>query len=91
MPLTSHLSLFVCLFVCLFNRLLRAETHLGPDGTRLKQNAQARLQSLYKHAGQLVYENVKKLRNSFEVLYNVQININRTSLLNLFRCSFDER
>ena len=55
----------VCLFVCLFNRLLRAETHLGPDGTRLKRNAQARLQSL-KHAGQLVYENVKKLRNRFE-------------------------
>ena len=46
--------------VCLFNRLLRAETHLGPDGTRLEQNAQARLKSLYKHAGQLVYETVKK-------------------------------
>ena len=43
-----------------------AETHLGPDGTRLKQNAQARLKSLCKHAGQLVYENVKKLRNRFE-------------------------
>ena len=57
----------VCLFVCLFNRLLRAEKHLGPDGTRLKQNAQARLKSLYKHAGQLVYENVKKLRNRFEL------------------------
>ena len=39
----------------LFNRLLRAETHLGPDGTRFKQNAQAI--SLYKHAGQLVYGN----------------------------------
>ena len=25
------------LFVCLFNRSLRAETHLGPDGTRLKK------------------------------------------------------
>ena len=24
-------------------RTLRAETHLGPDGTRLQQNAQARL------------------------------------------------
>ena len=29
----------------LFNRLLRVETHLGPDGTRLKQNAQARLKA----------------------------------------------
>ena len=29
----------------LFNRSLRAETHLGPDGTRLKQNAQARLKA----------------------------------------------
>ena len=55
-----------CLFVCLFNRSLRAETHLGPDGTRLKQNAQTRLKSQYKHAGQLVYENIKKLRNRFE-------------------------
>ena len=50
----------------MFNRSLRAETHLGPDGTRLKQHAQARLKSLHKHAGQLVYENVKKLRNRFE-------------------------
>ena len=41
------------LFVCLFKRSLRAETHLGSDGTRLEQNAQARLKSLYKHAGQL--------------------------------------
>ena len=56
----------VHLHFLLFNRLLRAETHLGSDGTRLKQNAQARLKSLYKHAGQLVYENVKKLRNRFE-------------------------
>ena len=41
--------LFVCLFVCLFsNRSLRAKTHLGPGGTRLEQNAQARLKSLYK-------------------------------------------
>ena len=46
-------------FVCLFNRSLRTETHLGPDGTRLKQNAQAKLKSLYKHAGQLVCGNVK--------------------------------
>ena len=29
----------------LFNRSLRAETHLGPDGTRLKQNAQAKLKA----------------------------------------------
>ena len=50
---------FSTLFVCLFNRSLRTETHLGPDGTRLKQNAQARLKSLYKHAGQLVCGNVK--------------------------------
>ena len=41
-------------YVCLFNQSLRAETHLGPDGTRLEQSAQARLKSLYKHAGQLV-------------------------------------
>ena len=34
-------------YVCLFNRSLRAETHLGHDGTRLKQNAQVRLKSLY--------------------------------------------
>ena len=37
----------------LFNRSPRAETHFGPDETRLEQNAQARLKSLYKHAGQL--------------------------------------
>ena len=45
----------VCLFVCLFvNRSLRVETHLGPDGTRPEQtDVQARLKSLYKHAGQL--------------------------------------
>ena len=49
------------------NQSLRAEAHLGPNGTRLEQNAQARLKSLYKHAGQLVYENVKKeTRNRFE-------------------------
>ncbi len=29
--------------ICLFKSLLCVETHLGPDGTRLKQNAQARL------------------------------------------------
>ena len=29
--------------VCLFNRSLHAETLLGTDGTRLKENVQARL------------------------------------------------
>ena len=52
----SQIHLFV---VCLFNRSLPAETHLGPDGTRPERNAQTRLKSLYRHAGQLVYENVK--------------------------------
>ena len=33
----------VCLFVCLFTHSLRAEAHLGPDGTRLEQNVQGRL------------------------------------------------
>ena len=47
-------------FLYMFNWSLRADTHLGPDGTRLKQNAQARLKILYKHAGQLVYGNVKR-------------------------------
>ena len=28
--------LFVCLFVCIYKRLVRAETHLDPDGSRLK-------------------------------------------------------
>ena len=60
LSITVATTLFVCLFVYLFNRSLRVETHLGPDGTRLKQNAQARLKSLYKHAGQLVYRNVKR-------------------------------
>ena len=55
-----NFSAIQCLFVCLFNRSLRVETHLGPDGTRPEQNAQARLKSLYKHAGQLVYENLKR-------------------------------
>ena len=48
---------FVCLFVCLFNRSLRAETHLGPDGTRLEQMLKPDYKSLYKHAGRVVYEN----------------------------------
>ena len=55
-----EINMFVCLFVCLFNWSLRAETHLSPDVTSFKQNAQARLKSLYKHAGQLVYGNVKR-------------------------------
>ena len=46
--------------VILFNRLLRAETHLGSVRTILEHNAQARVKSLYKHAGQLVYGNVKR-------------------------------
>ena len=58
--------LFVCaclLLGCLFNRSLRAETQLGPNGTRREQKAQARLKGLCrpnmpkhpdKHAGQLV-------------------------------------
>ena len=33
---------------------LLVEIHLGPDGTRLKQNVQARLKSLYKQAGQFI-------------------------------------
>ena len=54
------LCLFVCLIVCLFVYPVAPsrDTHLGPDG--LKQNAQARLKSLYKHAGQFVYGNVKR-------------------------------
>ena len=37
----------LCQWVCLFNWQPRAETHLGPDGTRLKQNAQARLKACW--------------------------------------------
>ena len=49
------------MFVCLFDRSCRAEAHLGPDETRLEQNAQTRLKKgLCKHAGQLFYENVKR-------------------------------
>ena len=29
--------------ILMFTCLLRTETHMGPDGTRLEQNAQARL------------------------------------------------
>ena len=36
---------FNCLFVCLFNWSLRAESHLGPDGTRLKQMLKPGLES----------------------------------------------
>ena len=54
------LSILICLFICLFNRSLRAETHLGPDGTRLEQNAQVRLKSLGWPNG--LYGNVKRER-----------------------------
>ena len=43
--------------VCLFTCSLLAETHLGPDWTSLKQNAQTRFWSLYKYAGLVVYGN----------------------------------
>ena len=39
----THIFWLARLFVCLFNWSLRAETHLGLDGTRLQQNTQARL------------------------------------------------
>ena len=56
-------------FVCLFNRSLHGETHLGPDGTRLEKNPEARLKTLYKHAGQLVYGNGERERETdFEAL-----------------------
>ncbi len=42
----------VCLFVCLFKCSLQTEIHFGPDGTRLTQNAQARLKKAY--AGHMV-------------------------------------
>ena len=44
---------FLIIDILLLNRSLCAETHWDPDGTRLKQNAQARLKS-HKHAGQLL-------------------------------------
>ena len=63
-------SVFVCLFVCLFNRSLRVATYLGPDGTRLEQNAQGRLKGLYKHAGKLVYGNVTRKRETDLKIWN---------------------
>ena len=66
----EQLSIHVYLFViCLFNWSLCVETHIGPDGAvaRLEQNTQAGQNSLYKHAGRLVYGNVKK-RNKFEIM-----------------------
>ena len=39
------------------------ETHLDPDGTRPEQMLKPGYDSLYKHAGQLVYENVKTERD----------------------------
>ena len=38
---------------------LCVETHLGPNGSRLEQNAQARLKK-HEHAGQLAYGNVTR-------------------------------
>ena len=51
-------------FVCLLNWSFHEKTHLGPDGTRLKQNIQARLKILLKHAGPMVYGNITE-RNRF--------------------------
>ncbi len=48
------------MIVWLFIPSIRADTHLGPDGTRLKHNAQAKIRSLYKHAGLVVYENMRE-------------------------------
>ena len=64
--LWRSLSPIVCAtdYVCLFNRSLRAETHLGPDGTRLEQNAQARLKSLSMLANWSM--EIKRERNRFE-------------------------
>ncbi len=44
-----------CVFVCLFTHLLLAETHLGPDGTRLGEMFKPGFISLYKYAGLVVY------------------------------------
>ena len=51
--------LFVCLFVCLTGRSVRRHTWvlMGPDSNKMLQ---ARLKRLYKHAGQLVYGNVRE-------------------------------
>ena len=39
---------FVCLFVCLFNnRSVRADTRMGPEGTKLKQKPEPGLKILY--------------------------------------------
>ena len=48
----------------MLNRTLHAETHLGPDGTKLKQNAQAGLKAHkrpFEHVGHVVYGNIKRL------------------------------
>ena len=42
---------------CLFTRSLRAEIHLGSDGTRLELNVEDRLLKAYKYAGLVVYGN----------------------------------
>ena len=57
----------------MFKRSLRAETHLGPDGTRLEQNAQARLKSLYKHAGHHWSMKIKEKRKRFEDTYEMKV------------------
>ena len=35
------------MFVCLFNRSVRADTRMGPEGTKLKQKPEPGLKSLY--------------------------------------------
>ena len=49
---------FVALYKQIFNYSLHAETHLGPDGTKLKQKAHAKLKQAY--AGQSVSGNVNR-------------------------------
>ena len=41
-----HYICYVCLFVCLFNRSVRADTRMGPEGTKLKQKPEPDLKSL---------------------------------------------
>ena len=63
-PETNFKDLEPMIRICLFNWLLCVETHLSPDGTRLKQNAQA---SLCKHAGQLANGNVKERETALKI------------------------
>ena len=46
LPRIPAFGLFVCLIVCLFNRLVRADTRMGPEGTKLKQKPESGLKSL---------------------------------------------